>query len=108
MSRPEIDNVPKFRKAQDEFDTYIEANQRLIPNYGEFWRNEETIATGFVESVVNQIVSKRFAKLQQMQWTKKGAHLVLQTRTQVLDGRLEGTFQKWYPGFRPEPQQKAA
>jgi hypothetical protein len=100
--------VPKFRKALDEFDTYIEANQGLIPNYGEFWRNEETIATGFVESAVNQIVSKRFAKLQQMQWTKKGAHLVLQTRTQVLDGRLEGTFQKWYPGFRPEPQQKAA
>jgi hypothetical protein len=102
------DNVAKFRKALDEFDTYIEGNQELIPNYGEFWRNEETIATGFVESVVNQIVSKRFAKLQQMQWTKKGAHLVLQTRSQVLDDRLERTFQKWYPGFRPEPQQKAA
>lgn len=102
------DNVAKFRKALDEFDTYIEANQGLIPNYGEFWRNEETIAAGFVESVVNQIVSKRFAKLQQMQWTKKGAHLMLQTRTQVLDGCLEGTFQKWYPGFRPEPQQTAA
>ena len=102
------ENLPKFRKALDEFDTYIEANQGLIPNYGEHWRNEETIATGFVESVVNQIVSKRFAKLQQMQWTKKGAHLVLQMRTQVLDGRLEGTFRNWYPGFRPEPQQKAA
>jgi hypothetical protein len=75
---------------------------------GEFWRNEETIATGLVESVVNQIVSKRFAKLQQMQRTKKGAHLLLQTRSQVLDGRLEGTFQKWYPGFWPEPQRKAA
>jgi hypothetical protein len=37
-----------------------------------------------------------------------GAHLVLQTRSQVLDGRLEGTFQKWYLGFRPEPQQKGA
>jgi hypothetical protein len=102
------DNVPKFRKALNEFDTYIEANQGLIPNYGEFWRNEETIATGFVESAVNQIVSKRFAKLQQMQWTKKGAHMVLQTRTQVLDGRLEETFRSWYPGFRPEPQRKAA
>ena len=78
------------------------------PTTARFWRNEETIATGFVESVVNQIVSKRFAKLQQMQWTKKGAHLVLQTRSQVLDDRLERTFQKWYPGFRPEPQQKAA
>jgi hypothetical protein len=37
-----------------------------------------------------------------------GLHLVLQTRTQVLDSRLEGTFQKWYPGFRPKPRQKAA
>jgi len=43
------------------------ANQPLIPNYGERWRNEETIATGFVESAVNQIVSKRFVKKQQMQ-----------------------------------------
>jgi hypothetical protein len=54
------------------------ANQPLISNYGERWRNEETIATGFVESAVNQIVSKRFVKKQQMQWTKKGAHLLLQ------------------------------
>jgi hypothetical protein len=58
-----------------------------------------------VESAVNQIVSKRFAKLQQMQWTKEGAHLVLQTRTQVLDNRLEKTFRKWCPGFRPTQSQ---
>jgi len=102
------ENAPKFRKALEEFDTYIEANQGLIPNYGEHWRNEEAISTGFVESAVNQIVSKRFAKRQQMQWTKKGAHLVLQTRTQVLDDRLEKTFRCWYPGFRPELQGKAA
>jgi len=36
-----------------------------------------------MESVVNQIVSKGFAKLQQMQWTNKGAHLVLQTRNRL-------------------------
>ena len=54
------------------------STRHSIPNYGERWRNEETIATGFVESAVNQIVSKRFSKKQQMQWTKKGAHLVLQ------------------------------
>ena len=62
--------------------------------------NEEAIATGFVESAVNQVVSKRFVKKQQMQWTKKGAHL-LQVRTQVLDERLEETFRGWYPDFRP-------
>ncbi len=96
----EGDNGRKLRKALDEIDTYITANWSLIPNYGERWRNEEAIATGFVESAVNQIVSKRFAKRQQMQWTKKGAHLLLQTRSWVLDNRLEETFQKWYPGFR--------
>jgi hypothetical protein len=56
-----------------------------------------------VESAVNQIVSKRFAKKQQMQWTKKSAHLVLQMRTQVLDERLEDTFRDWYPDFRAKP-----
>ena len=53
-----------------------------------------------MESAVNQIVSKRFVKKQQMQWTKKSAHLVLQMRTQVLDERLEETFRDWYPDFR--------
>ena len=95
------ENVPKLSKALDEFDAYLVANEPLIPNYGERWRNEETIATGFVESAVNQIVSKRFVKKQQMQWTKKGAHLLLQTRTQVLDEHLEATFRGWYPAFRP-------
>ena len=45
-----------------------------------------------------------------MQWTKEGAHLLLQTRTQVLDERLEATFRGWYPDFRPaeDEAQKAA
>ena len=67
------ENSRKLRKALDEFDTYIVVNEALIPNYGERWRNEEAIATGFVESAVNQIVSKRFAKKQQMQKCPSGA-----------------------------------
>jgi len=78
----------KLRKALDEFDTYVVVNEALIPNYGERWRNEEAIATGFVESAVNQIVSKRFSKKQQMQWSKRGAHLLLQVRAAVLNGDL--------------------
>ena len=97
------ENSGKLRKALDEFDTYVAVNEALIPNYGERWRNEESIATGFVESAVNQIVSKRFAKKQQMQWTKKSAHLVLQMRTQVLDERLEDTFRDWYSDFGRKP-----
>jgi hypothetical protein len=48
-------------------------------------------------------IGAKFAKKQQMQWTKKNAHLVLQMRTQVLDERLEYTFRNWYPEFRRKP-----
>jgi hypothetical protein len=40
-----------------------------------------------------------FAKKQQMQWSRTGAHWLLQTRTQTLDGTLRETFIKWYPAM---------
>jgi hypothetical protein len=55
------------------------------------------ISTAFVESTVNRVISKRFVKKQQMRWTKKGAHLLLQVRTQVLNEDLRPTFERWYP-----------
>ena len=55
--------------------------------------------TAFVESTINQVVSKRFVKKQQMQWTPRGAHLLLQTRTKVLNDDLENVFRDWYPQF---------
>ena len=85
-----------------ELRTYIGNNRHCIPNYGERYRNGERISTGFVESTINQVVSKRFCKKQQMRWTKRGAHLLLRTRTAVLNDDLEDTFRQWYPSFRAE------
>ena len=68
-------------------------------NYGERYRSGERISSAFVEATVNAVVSKRFAKKQQMQWTRRGAHLLLQTRTKTLDGTLRSTFERWYPGL---------
>src|SRR5712691_4298497 len=84
-------------KALSELGTYIVNNRHLIPNYGERYRNGEPIATGFVESTVNEVVSKRFFKKQQMQWSKEGAHLLLQTRVRTLNGELGAIFKRWYP-----------
>jgi hypothetical protein len=84
-------------KTLSELRTYIKNNRHLIPNYGERYRNGEPIATGFVESTVNEVVSKRFCKKQQMSWSKEGAHLLLQTRVRVLNGELAGIFKGWYP-----------
>ncbi len=74
---------------------------------------DEAIATGFVESTVNQVISKRFVKKQQMRWTPKGAHLLLQIRMLVLNEELRSKFQQWYSGFdwgrsAQEPKLKTA
>src|SRR5271166_1112004 len=87
-----------------EFETYICNNREFIPNFGERRRQGETISTAFVESTINQVVSRRFVKKQQMQWTLRGAHLLLQTRTRVLNEDLDDLFRRRYPKFRPQPQ----
>jgi len=71
----------------------------FIPNYGEWWRYGETILTAFVESTVNQVVSKQMVKKQQMRWSQKGAHLLLQIRTCALNDEPREVFRKWYPSF---------
>jgi hypothetical protein len=49
---------------------------------------------------VNEVISKRFVKKQQMRWTKEGAYHLLQVRIQVLNHELQQTFCNWYPGMR--------
>lgn len=83
-----------------EFETYIRNNCAFIPNFGERRRQGEAISTAFVESTINQVVSRRFVKKQQMAWTLRGAHLLLQTRTKVLNNELDDVFRRWYPQFR--------
>jgi hypothetical protein len=102
------ENIPKLLNGVEELHTYVERNQSFVPNYGERYRNGERIASGFVESAVNQVVSKRMVKHQQMQWTQRGAHLLLQIRTRVLNEEWEDTFRRWYPGFRPQTQEQPA
>src|SRR6266566_1209544 len=68
----------KLARTLHEFDHYIRTNQSSIPNYGDRYRNGEAISSAVAESSVNQMISKRFVKKQQMRWTKRGAHLLLQ------------------------------
>ena len=89
----------KLRRAVAEFSGYIRANAECIPNYGERYRAGEAISSAFVESAVNLVVSKRMVKKQQMRWTPRGAHLLLQVRTRVLDEELAADFHQWFPGF---------
>jgi len=73
-----------------------------LPRY----RNDEMISTAFVESTVNQVISKRMVKKQQMQWTPRGEHLLLQTRTKVITMNSRRYFADGIRGSaqRPDPR----
>jgi hypothetical protein len=52
----------KLAVGMSDFDGYIRNNQASIPNFGERHRHGEPISTAFVESTINQVVSRRFVK----------------------------------------------
>jgi hypothetical protein len=104
-------NYPKLKrlvKATAGLATYIANNAAALPDYSERWLTGERISTAFVESTVNLVVSRRFAKKQQMQWSKQGAHRLLQTRTKALDGTLHDLFTTWYPAMAANDNQVPA
>ena len=64
--------------------TYVRSNKSAIINYGARYRSGRRIATALAESGVNSLVARRMVKKQQMQWSKRGAHLLVQVA--VLNG----------------------
>lgn len=94
------DKKIKLYKLADEFYTYIDLNKAFIINYSNRYNYEEKISSGFVEATVNELVSKRMVKKQQMRWTQKGAHLLLQLRVKTLNNELRDHFCKWYSGMK--------
>ena len=79
----------------------MQDNQQVgeIPNCGERYRCGEPISTATAEATVNRVISRRMVKKQQMRWSPRGAHLLLQVRTRVLNDDLATDFARWYPGL---------
>jgi hypothetical protein len=82
----------------DDLHNYLTNNQNYIINYSDRHHHGEIISSAFVESTVNELISRRMVKKQQMRWTKQGAHLLLQVRIKTLNNELKSCFNSWYPG----------
>jgi hypothetical protein len=80
-----------------DLEWYLRKNAKGIINYQEWWRSGRRISTSAVEGTVNRLIGRRMCKSQQMCWTKRGAHLLLQVRCAVLNGDLLAGFQRWFP-----------
>ena len=93
--------VGTLRRHLKDLIDYLEANTHTLVNYGARRRRGEPISTAFVESAVNEIVSRRMIKKQQMRWNRWTVQPFLDVRAAVLNGTLEGAFRRRYPDFRP-------
>jgi hypothetical protein len=100
----ESDPANAMQDKLEEFMGYVTASLTSIPNYADRHRHREPIATGLVESAVNQVVSKRLVKKQQMRWTPLGAHQLLQVGTRVLNKQLRDDFERWLPRLQSAPE----
>lgn len=71
-------------------------------------------AVAYSRVVLERLLCRHFgsryfkAKKQQMRWTERGAHLLLQIRAQVLNQTWHGTLTRWYAGMKAIPEMKAA
>ncbi|ANT54804.1 hypothetical protein MEA186_24902 [Mesorhizobium amorphae CCNWGS0123] len=74
-------NTRKFLKAAGEFRSQMAPNSASLINYGERYRSGERISSAFVEATVNAVIQQA-VRQQQMQWSRIGAHLLLQPPTQ--------------------------
>ena len=59
----------KLWKTVSEFFEYVNTNSSFIPNYSERYNHGEAVSSAVAESAVNEIISRRMAKKQQMRWT---------------------------------------
>ena len=81
-----------LRTHLSELTCYLDANADSLPNYGARHRQGAAISTAFVESTVNEIVSRRMVKRQQMRWNRETVQPFLTVRVHVLNDTLEDAF----------------
>ena len=97
----DVAGMDKLRQRVADLLGYLERNKAALVHYAARRRRGEPIATSFVESAVDEIISWRMAKAQQMRWSRATVPAFLDVRTAVLNDTLEDAFRQRHPGFRP-------
>jgi hypothetical protein len=80
---------------------YVRSHTRFLVDYGARYRKGLPISSGIAESAVNQVVSIRMAKKQQMRWSDEGAHSLALVRVADLNGELSAESFGQMTQYRP-------
>ena len=97
----DVTGIDKLRQHVGDLLGYLERNEAALVHYAARRQRGEPIATSFVESAVDEIVSWRMNKAQQMRWSRATVQPFLDVRGAVLNDTLEDVFRHRHHGFRP-------
>jgi hypothetical protein len=97
----DVVGIGKLRQNVVDLLGYLERNEAALGHYAARRRRGQPIATSFVESAVDEIISWRMNKAQQTRWSRSTVQPFLDVRTAVLNDTLEHAFRRRHPGFRP-------
>src|SRR5689334_18577735 len=71
-----------------EIDRYLSSQSAWLVNYAKRHRAGQRVGTSITEGTANFLVNRRLNKEQQMRWSRRGAHLLLQVRCALINGKL--------------------
>ena len=73
--------------------SYINSNKEYIVDYSSKAKNEKPYTSQVAESTVEHLINDRHKRNQKMQWSRDGAHNVLQIRASMASDRWEMEWQ---------------
>ena len=97
-----LDRYSPLRSTLDkmiDLRNYLMGFQEEVVAYSMAHADKQPVSTAPVESLINRLVNHRMNKRQQMRWSIRGAHHVLQVRVALVNRTLAEIFSRWYPGF---------
>ena len=97
-------SAPKKRKKLEELYSYLEGNKNYLVNYEEREQTNKTYTSQVAESHIDTLINARHKRKQKMQWTREGAHNVLQIRALMASNEWED---KWLDLVLPNAEQAA-
>ena len=88
----------KHRSKLKGLHDYLQNNRAYLVNYGAREKANQVFTSQVTESHIDSIINARHKRKQKMQWTREGAHNVLQIRAQMASHEWE---EKWLEYVMP-------
>lgn len=87
-----VKETKKRSKLQKLYD-YLKSNEAYLVNYEEREQQHKTYSSQVAESHIDSIINERYKKSKKMQWTREGAHNILQIRGMITSNEWDNNWQ---------------